>query len=75
MLRQEVGRNRKWAFHESVGIGYARYSEKEGNLSGSIGGVGFHFDIGFEYKLAQNVGIGASIGAYSARFSSICAKQ
>lgn len=71
VLRQEIGRKRKWAFHESVGIGYARYSEKLGSLSDGFGGIGFHFDVGFEYKLAQNVGIGASIGAYSTRFSAM----
>ena len=71
VLRQEAGRNRRWAFHESVGLGYARYTEQMGSLSGGIGGLGFHVEVGFEYKLAQNVGIGASVGTYGTRFSSM----
>ena len=71
VLRQEAGRNRRWAFHESVGLGYARYTEQMGSLSGGIGGLGFHVEVGFEYKLTQNVGIGASVGAYGTRFSSM----
>ena len=54
VLRQEAGRNRRWAFHESVGLGYARYTEQMGSLSGGIGGLGFHVEVGFEYKLTQN---------------------
>ena len=71
VLRQEAGRNRRWAFHESVGLGYARYTEQMGSLSGGIGGLGFHVEVGFEYKLAQNVGIGASVGTYGTQFSSM----
>lgn len=70
-IRTAAGRNRRWAFHESVGLGYARYTEQMGSLSGGIGGLGFHVEVGFEYKLAQNVGIGASVGTYGTRFSSM----
>ena len=52
-------------------MGYARYTEQMGSLSGVIGGLGFHVEVGFEYKLAQNVGIGANVGTYGTRFSSM----
>lgn len=67
-LRQELGR--RWAFRESIGIGYARYSETVGSITGSIGGLGYHAEFGIEYKLSKYVGIGVGIGAYQARFNS-----
>ncbi|WP_295940521.1 porin family protein [uncultured Alistipes sp.] len=68
VISQRVGR--RWIFRESVGIGYARYTESVSSLSAGINGFGFHVDLGFEYRLSQVVGIGASIGAYSMRFNS-----
>lgn len=69
VLRQQVGR--KWIFHESVGIGYARYTEGIGNLTNGIGGLGYHVELGMEYKLSKSVGIGISVGGYGARFSGL----
>lgn len=71
VMRQEIGRRGKWIFRESVGIGYARYSESVENISVSYSGVGFHIDLGVEYKLSPHVGIGAGIGAYGANFGTV----
>lgn len=68
VLRQQIGR--KWMFHESVGIGYVRYTEQMAGLSMGINGFGIHTTLGVEYKLAKNVGLGFSVNAYSARFRS-----
>ena len=69
VMRQNFGRNRKWAFHESIGLGYAQYSEGLGKFSVNQGGLGTHIDLGVEYKLTQSVGLGFSVGAYSVSFS------
>lgn len=70
VLRQELGRRKKWAFQESVGLGYAHYKESLGTISGGFGGFGYHVELGAEYKLTPSVGLGASVGAYAARFKS-----
>lgn len=57
-------------FHESVGIGYVRYTEQMAGLSMGINGFGIHTTLGVEYKLAKNLGLGFSVNAYSARFRS-----
>lgn len=69
VLRQKAGD--KWLFSEAFGVGYVRYSEVLDNYSTGIGGVGFHMNLGVEYKLSQHVGLGASFGVYNARFSAM----
>ena len=69
VYRLGLGRRDKWIFHVSAGIGYARYSEKIGDISIGCGGFGYHADLGFEYRIVPSVGIGLGIGGYSARFS------
>lgn len=67
VMRQNLGR--KWAFHESIGLGYAQYSETIYKLSMNQAGLGSHVDLGIEYKLSRSVGLGFSIGAYSVSFN------
>ena len=67
VMRQNLGR--KWAFHESIGLGYAQYSETIYKLSMNQAGLGSHVDLGVEYKLSRSVGLGFSIGAYSVSFN------
>lgn len=67
VLRQE---SRRWIFRESMGLGYARYTEKQGLSSGSLRGLGLHIQFDAEYKLTPNIGLGAGIGIYTASFPS-----
>lgn len=69
VLRQDA--SPKCTFRETVGIGYANYSEGVRNISAGIGGFGFHVDLGVEYRPIRDLGLSLGVGAYSARFGSM----
>ena len=60
---------RNWTFTESLGIGYARYSEAMQHLSARVGGVSCHIEAGFEYRIIPQLGLGVHLALDQARFS------
>lgn len=47
----------RWAFHAALGLGYASYSEKIGDVKATIEGVGVHLALAVEYRISKSLGI------------------
>lgn len=69
VLRQEV--NDRWTVREAIGVGYAYYRERIDHLSAATSGVGYHLNVGVEYKITRYIGIGVDAGLYSTHFGSM----
>lgn len=67
LLKQKV--SEKWMIRESVGLGYFSYMEKiVGGQAYAMSAMGGHVNLGVEYMLSKNIGMGANLGVITANF-------
>lgn len=70
-------RHKRCILTETIGVGYAGYSEKadlhDARVPSSFNrsGIGIHLSFGFEYMIMKEMGIGASAGFYTCHYSKI----
>ncbi|GHT48823.1 hypothetical protein AGMMS49982_00890 [Bacteroidia bacterium] len=62
-------KDNRWLFNVDLGIGYMGYSEKSSSYSDKIKAdgstLGVYYNLGLEYRLKQNLGIGINMTAFS----------
>ena len=57
-----LGNKSLWRWDLSMSLGYGRYSEKVANYKYSEGHFCAKMDMGIEYKVAKNIGLGLQVG-------------
>ena len=62
VLSTMLGNKSLWRWDLSMSLGYGRYSEKVADYKYSEGHFCAKMDMGIEYKVAKNIGLGLQVG-------------